>query len=58
MAIVKSFEDLIVFWRSEAPVMFKALNALVRLEAREEVLLAFERVQARKRKSPTRHKCE
>jgi len=52
--MVKSFKDLIVFRRSEAPVMFKALNALVRPEAREEVFLAFERVQARKRRSPPR----
>jgi len=46
-AIVESLKDLIVFRRSEAPVMIKDLNALVRLEAAEEVLLAFERVMAR-----------
>jgi len=34
--------------------MFKALNALVRLEAREEVLLAFERSVGEKRRSPPR----
>ena len=47
MAVVKSFRDLIVFWRSEVPVVQKALSALVHFEAREEVLLALERVQAR-----------
>ena len=31
--------------------MIKDLNALVRLEAADEVLLAFERVQARREKS-------
>jgi len=43
----ESLKDVIVFRRSKAPVMIKDLNALVRLEAAEEVLLAFERVQAR-----------
>ena len=50
-AIVESLKDLIDFRRSEAPIIIKDLNALMRLEAAEEVLLAFERVQARREKS-------
>jgi len=54
VAVAKSFRDLIVFRRSEVSVVTKALRALVHFEAKEEVLLALERVQARKRRSPPR----
>ena len=54
VAVVKSFRDLIVFRRSEVPVVQKSLSALVHFEAKEEVLLAYERVQARKRRSHPR----
>ena len=59
---LKALKVLNVFRRSEAPIMIKDLNGLVRLEARrikssstlgecrqDKVLLDFEQVQARKR---------